>query len=376
MFDERRTKDLKWERPYIVFWELTRACSLSCKHCRAEAITKRNPNELTTEECFSLIEKMSEVKPLLIFTGGDPMMRDDIFEILSYAKEKNFRTAIAFSGTKKAAKKMGELKEVGIDRIAVSIDGKKEVHDEFRGVEGAYEISIEVVEAAKSLDLSFQINTTVTKETMKSLPDVAKLTLELEADMWDVFFLVPTGRAKLDQMPSPQEFEDILCWLYDLSKFINVKSSAATHFRRIEIVRKMGKMPKVSSFYFDLLRSLESMAKGRKAKEGKKVRIETLGVTDGRGIMFISHVGEVYPSGFLPIVAGNVREKDPLEIYKESKIFIELRDPEKLKGKCGLCEFKKICGGSRARAYAVFGDHLAEEPCCIHIPSKMYSTNR
>ncbi len=379
------------ESPFIVFWELTRACMLACKHCRAKAIRKRHPDELTTEECFKVIDQLSkfERKPLIIFTGGDPLMRDDVVDIVSYAYDKGFRTAIAFSGTDKATKsKLEELRDAGIARIAISIDGSNpEVHDGFRGVKGTFEMSMRIIENAKEVGLPFQINTTVTKENIDDLPNIAKLCIDVGATMWDVFFVVPTGRARVELMPEPQEFEDILCWLYDVSRKtgLNVKSSAATHLRRIELMRDRGEMPKVGELYYKLKESLKELPEG----EGKKIVAggygrsmsdgirRALGITDGRGMFFISHVGEIYPSGFLPIVAGNVRERDVVDIYLNSEIFVKLRNPDNLKGKCGVCEYRRICGGSRARAYALTGDYLEAEPCCIYIPrqlSKEHST--
>lgn len=359
-----------------MFWELTRACSLACKHCRAEAVTRRHPDELTTEECISLIDELSTLKPkpTIIVTGGDPIMRDDLFEILAHATS-NLRVAVAFSGTRKAARRVEDLKEVGVARIAVSVDGNEEVHDSFRGVRGSYRMSVELLEAAKSVGLPFQINTTVSRETIDSLPEVAKLAASLGAEMWDVFFVVPTGRASIDLMPKPQEFEDILCWLYDVAKRtgMSVKSSAATHMRRIEAMRGCGEMPTVGELYRKLSKRLDELPIAARVAKGSIGRIP--GITDGRGMMFVSHVGEVYPSGFLPISAGNVRERSVIEIYRTSRIFVELRDPDRLKGKCGVCEYRRICGGSRARAYAVHGDYLAEEPCCTYVPRRLSKTN-
>lgn len=352
--------------PFIVFWELTRACMLACKHCRAKAIQRRNPNELSKEECYRVLDEIASFSnPMLVFTGGDPLMREDLVEIVSYASKK-FRVSIAFSGTEKATKdKLEDLKNAGVSRIAISIDGLEETHDEFRGIKGAFAKSIEVLRNAKEVGLPFQINTTVTKNNISELPEIAKLCAELGADMWDVFFVVPTGRAREDLMPSSQEFEDILCWLYDVGRYINVKSSAAVHFRRIEAMRDKGKMPEVGELYWRLL---ERLNLDIEAKKSFSKGIHRAFVTDGRGMFFISHIGEIYPSGFLQISAGNVRERSVEDIYRNSDIFIKLRDPNNLKGKCGKCEFRFICGGSRARAYALTGDYLAEEPRCLYKP--------
>ena len=369
--------------PFIVFWELTRACMLACRHCRAKAVKKRHPDELTTEECFDVINQLSEFnpKPLLIITGGDPLMRDDVTDIVSYASSKGFRVAIAFSGTDMASvDKLEELRKAGVARIAVSIDGSNEDrHDSFRGVKGTFRMSMEAIKNAKEAGLPFQINTTVTRDNIHDLPEIARLCLNLGAVMWDVFFVVPTGRARAEMMPSPQQFEDILCWMYDVSRKtgLNVKSSAATHLRRIELMRDRGEMPQVSELYWQLFERLKDLPEGEASQivaggYGRSLSMDGIrrsaGITDGRGMLFISHIGEVYPSGFLPLVAGNVREKRVAEIYLTSEIFVNLRDPDRLKGKCGVCEYRKICGGSRARAYAVTGDYLAEEPCCIYVP--------
>lgn len=373
--------------PFIVFWELTRACMLACKHCRAKAIRKRNPKELTSEECFMVIDQLASFnpKPLLIFTGGDPLMRDDVTEIISYASDKKFRTAIAFSGTEMATKdKLLELNEAGIARIAVSIDGSYEdMHDSFRGIRGTFRMSMKIIENAREVGIPFQINTTVTRQNILDLPNIAELCLNLGAVMWDVFFVVPTGRAKIEIMPTPQQFEDVLSWLYDLSRKtgLNVKSSAATHLRRIELMRDGGRMPEVSGLYWQLLDSIGHIPEGEAKKivaggYGRSISIgdgikRIMGITDGRGMLFISHVGDVCPSGFLPITAGNVREHEISEIYTQSRIFVDLNDPNKLKGKCGVCEYRKICGGSRARAYALTGDYLEAEPCCIYNPAEV-----
>ncbi len=373
-------------QPFIVFWELTRACMLACKHCRAKAIKKRHPDELTTEECFTVIDQLSEFdpKPLLVITGGDPLMREDVTDIVHYASTKGFRVAMAFSGTERATKeKMMDLKDAGVARVAVSIDGSDEQkHDSFRGVKGTFRMSIRAIENAKRAGIPFQINTTVTRETLLDLPNIARLCIELKAVMWDVFFVVPTGRAKAEMMPTPQQFEDVLCWLYDVSRRtgLNIKSSAATHLRRIELMRDGDEMPPVGQLYRKLLEEIEGLPESSGGEivaggHGRSLSTDgirrAVGITDGRGMFFISHIGEIYPSGFLPIPAGNVRERSVVDIYQKSEIFVNLQDPDRLKGKCGVCEYRRICGGSRARAYAVTGDYLEAEPCCIYMPKAM-----
>jgi radical SAM protein len=370
------------KKPFIIFWELTRACKLACKHCRAKAQKERHPDELTFEEARNLIDQIiafGKPYPLVVITGGDPLMREDVFDIISYGVGKGLRIAMAFSGTDLGERKLQELKEAGVARIAISIDAiNPEVHDSFRGIRGTFEQSLKILENAIRLGIPVQINTTVTRMNLHELPGIARLAMEKEVALWDVFFVVPTGRAKPEYMPSPQEFEDVLNWLYDVSKRgLNVKSSAATHLRRIELQRDGGKKPQVSELYYRLLDELEeSESKPGKiiaGGHGKSLASDgikrMMGITDGRGMFFISHVGEVYPSGFLPVVAGNVRESTLQQIYN-SGIFAELKNPDLLKGKCGRCEFRRICGGSRARAFAMYSDYLAEEPRCIYQPEK------
>lgn len=366
---------MNFEKPYIVFWEVTRACLLACKHCRAKAQTKPHPNELKGDECYDLIDQIRRWKSLLIITGGDPLMRKDLFEILEYAE--GLRIAIAFSGTKLATReKLEKMQDLGVARIAVSIDGSNpEIHDYFRGRTGTFEMSMKILDIAKEIGLSTQINTTVTNHNIFDLPNIMKICLEKGVDMWDVFFVVPTGRAKKEMMPSARDFEDVMCWLYDAKRItgLNVKTSAGCHFRRVEYMRDEGiyDIPHCKTYY-RLSESLKDFGEGFTEHKDNVKRI--VGITDGRGMLFVSHVGDVYPSGFLPLKAGNVRESSLKEIYERSEIFVNLRDPNKLKGKCGRCQFKEICGGSRARAYAVFGDYLMQEPKCIYTPSRYEKT--
>ena len=358
---------------------------LACRHCRARAIRKRHPDELTTDEAFDVVDQIAgfgRPYPLVVFTGGDPLMRDDVFDIVEYATSKGMRTAIAFSGTELATReRLKKLVDSGISRIAISLDGSNaEIHDYFRGISGTFETSLEILEMAKDMGISRQINTTVTKFNIADLPNIAKIGVDNEIALWDVFFVVPTGRARKEFMPDAREFEDILNWLYDLSRRtpLNVKSSAATHLRRIEYMRDNDIYRlEHGELYFKLLDAIkdfpEGVEKGLVAgAHGRSIARDgiqrMMGITDGRGMFFISHVGEVYPSGFLPVIAGKLGESTLGEIYMGSKIFVELKNPDNLKGKCGKCEYRYICGGSRARAYAMTGDYLSAEPNCIYQP--------
>jgi radical SAM protein len=374
------------KRPFIIFWELTRACKLACKHCRAKAQRARHPDELDLEEVKGVIRQIKtfgKPYPLVVITGGDPLLRDDVFEIVSYGVKSGLRMAIAFSGTDLAtAEVLDALKEAGTSRIAISIDGSgEEIHDRFRGVRGSFGDSMKILRNARKVGIPVQINTTVTKFNLHDLANISKLAIRARVALWDVFFVVPTGRARAEYMPDSQEFEDVLNWLYDVSKKtgLNVKSSAATHMRRIELQRDAGAQPNVSEFYFELIEQIDLDSKSGEIVAGGRGRSlvdgirRITGITDGRGMLFISHVGEVYPSGFLPVVAGNVRKESLKEIYS-SKIFQDLKDPNRLKGKCGKCEYRRICGGSRARAYAMTGDYLQEEPRCLYIPKALVDT--
>jgi len=351
MFDIRK-------KPFIIFWEITRACMLACKHCRAKAQKERNPNELTTEEAFKVIQQIVEFGrpyPLVVITGGDPLMRDDVFDIIGEATSKGIRTAIAFSGTPLATRdKLEKMKDAGIARIAISLDGSRaEIHDYFRGVRGTFETSLEILNIARELEISRQINTTVTTFNIHDLPNLVKVCVEKEAALWDVFFVVPTGRAKAEYMPTAKQFEDVLSWLYDVGKDVplNVKSSAATHLRRVEYMRDKGIQPEFGELYYELRAKLDEVEDELGIEENSKLKRpiiagahgrslasdgirRMMGITDGRGMFFISHIGEVYPSGFLPLVTGNVRERTLKEIYMESPVFQDLKDPERLKGKC------------------------------------------
>ncbi|RLI73100.1 radical SAM/SPASM domain-containing protein, partial [Archaeoglobales archaeon] len=308
------------QRPFIIFWELTRACLLACKHCRAKAQKKRHPDELTTQECFNIVDQLKEFGkpyPILIITGGDPLLRDDLFEIIEYATNNEFRVAIAFSGTNLATKsKLKKLKDARISRIAISIDGSNaEIHDNFRGIKGTFDLSLKILQDANEIGIPAQINTTVTNHNIDDLPNIMKLGVENEVLLWDVFFVVPTGRAKIDMMPTSQQFEDILNWLYDVNKKtpLNVKSSAATHLRRIELMRDKGGGLNVGDLYYRLIEKLDEMTDEMETEHQSKKIVagghgksltdgirRMQGITDGRGMFFISHVGEVYPSGFLP----------------------------------------------------------------------------
>jgi len=330
------------EDPVIVFYEVTRACLLSCKHCRANAIPRRNPMELNLKEISSLADQLLEfnVKPLVVITGGDPLMRDDIIEILDIFKDRGFNLAISFSGTALATEEKMDDIAMRVKNIAMSLDGSnKAIHDGFRNVEGTFEKSLEIINYVKG-KTSLQINSTIGKHNIKDIENIYALLKKMEIRSWDLFFLVPTGRAT--DILSLEKNEV----LYALNFLYQIHSSGGMRIKTTE-----------APFY------------NRKKVEGEKKLPVTrdsngLGVTDGRGTIFISHIGEIYPTGFLPLNTGNVRKDKIVNVYRNSDIFIKLKNPEFLKGKCGKCPYKEICGGSRARAYATTGDYLEEDPAC------------
>jgi AdoMet-dependent heme synthase len=367
MFSRDFNKD-----PFIVIWELTRACQLKCLHCRAEAQYRRDPRELNFEEGKALIDQIYEMNnPMLVFTGGDPLMREDVFDIAAYAVEKGVRVSMTPSATPNVTKEAIEkAKEVGLSRWAFSLDGPTaEIHDHFRGTAGSFDLTMERIKYLHELEIPIQINTVISRYNYDYLDEMAKLIEELDCVLWSVFFLVPTGRGQEKDMITPAEHEKVFIWLYELSKKVkfDIKTTAAQHYRRVVIQNKMreAKEQPEDIQYLDAL-----------TQQGLTGSIDGLGrapkgVNDGNGFVFISHIGDVYPSGLLPVKAGNVRETPLAKIYRESPIFKSLRNPDEYKGKCGQCEFRYVCGGSRSRAYAMTGDYLESEPFCVYIPKSM-----
>ncbi|WHY63084.1 TIGR04053 family radical SAM/SPASM domain-containing protein [Cytobacillus firmus] len=366
-FDRDFNKD-----PFIVIWELTRACQLKCLHCRAEAQYRRDPRELSFEEGMALIDQIREMNnPMLVFTGGDPLMRQDVFDIAEYAVKKGVRVSMTPSATPNVTKEAIEkAKQVGLARWAFSLDGPNaEIHDHFRGTSGSYDLTIERIKYLHELEIPVQINTVISRYNIDYLEKMAQVVEELKCVLWSVFFLVPTGRGQEKDMISPVEHEKVFTWLYNLSKKVSfdIKTTAAQHYRRVVIQQKMkeAKDQNEDIQYLDAL-----------TQQGLTGSIDGLGrapkgVNDGNGFVFISHVGDVYPSGLLPVKAGNVREQPLAEIYRESPIFKDLRNPDKYKGKCGQCEFRYVCGGSRSRAFAMTGDYMESEPFCVYIPKAL-----
>lgn len=359
------------ENPFIVIWETTRACQLKCVHCRAEAQTTPHPDELSHEEGMNLIDQIYEMNnPMLVFTGGDCMMREDLYKLADYAVKKGMRVSMTPSATPNVTKeKMIMAKEAGLSRWGFSLDGPTpEIHDFFRGTPGSFDLTVEKIQYLNELNMSHQINTVINRYNYDHLEEMAELVKELKAVVWYVFTLVPTGRGQMKDCITPAEHEKVFRWLYDLSKSApyDIKTTASQHYRRVVLQEKVREktLSKDNIRYEDTItKDIAFMVDGLKRAPR--------GVNDGNGFAFVSHIGDVYPSGLLPIKAGNIKETPLKEIYRESSIFKELRDPNNYKGKCGVCEYRFVCGGSRSRAYAVTGDYLESEPFCVYIPEAL-----
>lgn len=354
--------------PFIVIWEVTRACQLKCVHCRADAQTEPDPRELNHEEDLDLIDQICDMgNPMLVFTGGDCMMREDLFELADYAVKKGMRVSMTPSATPNVTKeKMAWAKEVGLSRWGFSIDGPTpEIHDHFRGTPGAFDLTLKNIQYLNELNMPLQINTVISRYNYDHLEEMVKLVTDMKAVMWYIFLLVPTGRGQIDDCLTPAEHEKVFHWLYELSKTapFDIKTTAAQHYRRVVFQQKAREhiVDKHEIRYEDTLtKDMASSIDG--LKRAPK------GVNDGNGFAFVSHIGDVMPSGLLPIVGGNVREKPLAEIYREAKVFKDLRQPDNYKGKCGVCEYRNVCGGSRSRTYAITGDYMESEPFCVYIP--------
>jgi AdoMet-dependent heme synthase len=339
----------------LVAWEVTRSCNLACIHCRAAAQDRPYENELTTEECFGLLDNISSFSsPIMILTGGEPLLRPDIFDIASYGNAKGLRMTMAVNGTLLTAEKAGRMVESGIQRISISLDGATAAsHDAFRQVQGAFEGALHGVKHAREVGLDFQINTTITRQNLHELPAIQELVVSLGAVAHHIFLLVPMGRGKeiAEQGIDAEQYEKTLHWFYEQKEHVplQLKATCAPHYYRI----------------------LRQRAKA----EGREVSFQTFGLDamtrgclGGVGFSFISHLGTVQPCGYLELDCGNVREKSFREIWEDSSIFRDLRDFKKYEGKCGQCEYVRVCGGCRARAFESTGNYLAPEPLCLYEP--------
>jgi radical SAM protein len=368
-------------RPFTVIWETTRACDLACVHCRAEANPQRSKDELTFEEVQQLVQNVKAFGtpyPLLILTGGDPAKRTDIFDIIAHARAEGLRVAMTPSATplvnREAVKRFADA---GLVRLALSLDGKEaQTHDSFRGVTGSFNRTLKILEWCREFGLETQIHTTVTRHVLHELPAIAELIAERGIKLWALFLLIAVGRAARPEIRrlnlDARQFESLFHWLYDLTKRapFDVTPREGYHYRRVLLQRRAAELGVTAEA---LLVNAEKKAWTptdlASSIQATRIVRAPLGVNDGKGILFISHQGDVQPSGFLNLVAGNVRSQCLTDIYRSSDVFMRVRDYAQIKGKCGVCEFRSICGGSRSRAYALTGDPMRSDPFCVYQPA-------
>lgn len=363
------------ERPFIVIWEVTRACQLACTHCRADAIRTRNPFELSTDEGRRLLEDLASFgppRPLVVLTGGDPFERPDLPELIAHGTRIGLSMALSPSVTARLTRSaLVELRDAGAKAVSLSLDGATaESHDSFRGVEGVFDATFAAARTVRDIGFRLQINTTVTRSNVLELPRILQSVLDLGASLWSVFFLVPTGRGKHLEPLTAAEEEEVLHWLHDVSTLVAIKTTEAPHYRRIAIQRAdvdaLDDVFPVGPLRSQLRHDTAELLTGH---EPRRLHPRPpIDVNSGRGFAFVDHVGVVYPSGFLPTAVGSVRDQPFPEIYRGSRLLQALRNPDAIGGRCGQCEFRTVCGGSRSHAYATTGDPLAEDPSCLYQP--------
>jgi len=360
------------EKPLLVFWETTKACPLACIHCRANAITRPLPGELSHAEALDLIRQVAEFGrpyPVLVMTGGDPLMRSDLWELVEEARSLGIPVAMAPSPSRQLLENIDNIVREGVSAVSISIDHPDpEVHDRVRRYQGSWEAATTAVRELLRRGVSVQVNTAVMRSTVRGLPGMARLLRELGVKTWEVFYLVPVGRAGAEEDLSPAEWEDVSAFLYEVS------TSEGPMFRRVALLlnyaSRAGAEPsglvRTGKLYLELVDELRKLM----GEPGPQALFETSGTRDGKGVIFISHDGMVYPSGFLPVPVGSVRRGRLVDIYRGSPLLRRLRAAE-FRGRCGTCEFREICGGSRARAFAYYGDPLAEDPACAYRPGSL-----
>ena len=354
-----KPRGLVYDRaPMLVYWETTLACGLACRHCRATAAPERSPLELTTQEGLGLLDRVrgfGEPLPHLVFTGGDPLRRPDLEELVAGATERGIGASLAPAVTPDLTKaRLASLKAAGIQTISLSLDGSSpELHDGLRGVPGTFDMTMQAATWAHEVGFPIQVNTLVTDTTLDDLPAIYEVVGRMGILRWSLFFLISVGRGTVLQEITPAQSEKLFAWLYDLSKVapFQIKTTEATHYRRVATRR----MEQDGMSEEEILRT--SVGRG-------------LGVRDGNGIVFVAHDGAVYPSGFLPLAVGNVRTDDIVTLYRGHPVFTSLRDTSQYKGRCGACQYVERCGGSRARAFAWTGDILEADPLCPFVPGR------
>ena len=343
------------QAPFLVIWEVTRACGLACRHCRAEAQTTADPNQLTTDEGLVLLRRLREGfgPVLVVLTGGDPLERTDLTTLVAAGADLGLRMALTPSATPRLTRDaLARLQDVGLSRVALSLDGATAAgHDAFRGVPDTFARTMQALDWARDLGLSRQINSSIHRGNVTEIPALAQVAAWAEVDLWSVFFLVPTGRAEADHLLSAADHERAYRTL------AGIALDPATPFA----VKTTAGQP-----YYRVL-AQERARRGLPPEARVGLRAPG-GVNDGKGFLFVDHTGNLCPSGFLPLACGNVRRDDPVAVYRDHPVFRDLRTPERLGGKCGRCEFNRLCGGSRSRAYGLTGDPLAADPTCVYQP--------
>jgi radical SAM protein len=363
LFAAQRHRFTYGDAPKLVYWEATQSCALACIHCRAAALAQRHPDEVTTSEARAFLRQIvrfeSEPLPHLVITGGDPLRRPDLFTLIDEGRSLGLSISVTPAGSEALTTQVVEqFKEAGVASLALSLDGATpDTHDAFRGVAGSFAWTLAGARTIMAQGIPLQINTMVTAETIDELPQIYQVVKELGIARWALFFLIATGRGTSLAEVTPAQSERLLNWLWNINRApetpFAIKTTEAHHYRRIAVQRLQQRMAEEQMF---------STPAGR-----------GFGIRDGNGIVFVSHLGEVYPSGFLPLSAGNVRSSSLVHIYRDSPLFCALRDPEQLSGKCGDCPFRIVCGGSRARAYAATGDPLASDPLCLYQPRELHA---
>ena len=343
--------------PARIYWELTRACDLACTHCRASANAAFDPRELSASDIARVVDELAaECAPTIIFTGGDPLKRPDFFDIVAHAVGKGLPCLVAPSATPLLTRKViAALASLRIGAMSLSLDGSAPArHDALRGVAGTFDRTMRAGRDIIEAGISLQVNTLVTADTLDDLPAIHRVVEYLGAERWSLFFLITTGRGQTLRQITPAQADAVMNWARDLRDGRPlVTTTEAPHYRRIELMRRT--------------------ASPAACPHGRRSTIRGLGIRDGNGVMFISHTGQVQPSGFLPLTAGNVRTEGALPIYRDSALFRDLRRTASFKGRCGSCPFREICGGSRARAYAATGNPLESDPLCSYVPKSSQS---
>jgi radical SAM protein len=345
----------------MFYYEITQACDLLCRHCRASAQPLADPRELTHEQSCALMEQVASFPqpPVVVITGGDPLKRRDLFDVIRHACGLGLTVALTPSATPLATDDaIRRAKDAGVTCLGLSLDGADAAtHDAFRGWQGSFQRTTHLFDLARRLDLPVQVNTTVTRRNIGQIDQMAELLADRHITTWALFFLVPVGRGTLEQRISPDEYEWVFekIWRQSRRQPYRIKTTEAPHYRRF-VLQRLKKSPD---------------AHVRLAPSPMQHSKVPLAVGDGKGIMFVGHTGEIFPAGFLPLWCGRFPDDSVVDIYQNHPTFRSLRDPDRFGGKCGVCEFRHVCGGSRARAYALTGDPFAEEPDCVYCPTAL-----